>query len=174
MWWQCSFNPSLCLRLTFSYFRLWHWTAPVWFYRSVTFLWCFTDDWQEEEMWEKKAKNVKKDMLSALRWWKAYTVTLNKNPGARLTQPIWMHWNLKRFSVPICAVQPDAAEKIFLSLPGESRQSGLLLGCSKERQPPPAIHYLKCVCCRQRACCIQMHNGTECKLFKWEDLTGHC
>lgn len=45
----------------------------------------------------------------------------------------------------IYAVQPDAAGKIFLSLPGGSRQSGLLLGCSKERQPPPAIHYLECV-----------------------------
>lgn len=45
----------------------------------------------------------------------------------------------------IWTVQPDAAGNRFLSLPGGSRQSGLLLGCSKERQPPPAIHYLECV-----------------------------
>lgn len=45
----------------------------------------------------------------------------------------------------ICTVQPDAAGKIFLSLPVGSRQSGLLLGCSKECQPPAAIHYLECV-----------------------------
>lgn len=49
----------------------------------------------------------------------------------------------------LSTVQPDAAGKIIRFWPGGPRQSGLLLGCSKERQPPLAIHYLKCVCSRQ-------------------------
>lgn len=78
-------------------------------------------------------------------------------------------------SVLICTVRPDAAGKIFLFLPGGSRQSGLSLGCGKERLPPPAIHYLKCVCCRQWAPNIQMHDGKDCckQRFKREALTGH-
>ena len=36
-------------------------------------------------------------------------------------------------------------ERVLLSLRGGSRQSGLSLGRGKERQPPPAIHYLECV-----------------------------
>lgn len=192
-WWQSKANgfiapfysfskPPVCLGLTFTYFSYlsyWHWTdaAPVCFCTPVTFLWCVTDELQEGEIWKTDWKaNTNKDILSALRWpFKCVFHSSRKWHEYIFNATIWIHWNPKNSSVLICTVRPDAAGKIFLFLPGGSRQSGLSLGCGKERLPPPAIHYLKCVCCRQWAPNIQMHDGKDCckQRFKREALTGH-
>lgn len=127
-------SPGLS-RSTFTYFTLWQWaqTAPRLFCKSCDLP---TESQSQEKTWIKTIRRV--------AFW---------NTGDRIS--IDSEWWLAQSNQTLLG-------RFSFFWSGGFRLSSLLLCCTKESQPPPAIHYLKCVCSRRRAGSVQMHDGKEC------------
>lgn len=84
---------------------------------------------------------------------------------------IWIHWNKQ--GIQCWLAQSRCCREGISTFFACWMQTGLpVTGLQhRERQPPPAIHYLKCVCGRQGALSGTMPRYCWSKLFKRGDVT---